>query len=838
MDRFGSVGRCRSARAFGAVLVFVVAVGSLVAAPFVSAPAAATSGNAYEDAVAADGPVSYWRMEDSSDSGSAGNMLPTSPVQVPGPFALAGNATSSNFRVGVQPELSTPDFSVEAWFKIAPGQGGDNRYIFRTRTYGQGILVRANGKLLAYVAAGGSGTGQNLESVLSYDDDQWHQVVHAKSGTTLRMFVDGVQVATRAVSAAVRFGHMYVGVGRDGDASAVFRGQLDEVAYYGYGLSGSQVASHYLASGVRMSFFKRMLLGALVKSGMVGDPVNAYLGNFLDERVDLPFDGVFGVSLGSTYNSADETASMFGRGWSSSVSARLVRDEGSVGFVAADGRELWFNPVPGSSPQQWRRPNELQADLVYDSVGDRFGLQYWTGERLDFDTDGRLIAHCEGRSDWQTAGPDWCVDPLSSGYVGDSISLAWSGAASVVVTSNRGPWVELTDANSDGRVDQAVSSDGRIVDYTYDGGALETVSDPHTSSESSWAETLYVVDPVSSLVIEKRIRTAGDTGGGRLLVANTYDADGRVVEQINEDGDLLTFFYDDVTSTTTVTNAASGDQIVYVHDLSGRLVEVTDDYAKSASKSWNDDAQLQEFGDRLGAAFGYTFDGEGRLIQRVSPDPTTGALPARTGGAGSPFPAPGGSDGWSVESYSYVGLGDPRVLEHVNGEGEVTRFGYDGAELTPSSVTVGYGTADAITTSYEVVDERVQWSEDADGIRTCLSYDGAGRVEEQSVGCTSGSPLVTSFGYDGAGRLSWRRDPAQQPSGPTWSYEYTGAGRLVKETKPDATFVTYGYEPVTGGLDHGRRVGQRDGDHRRPRCHGRLRGGRGAVSGRDHDRAG
>jgi hypothetical protein len=81
-----------------------------------------------------------------------------------------------------------------------------------------------------------SGADQYVTSANSYNDDRWHYVVVTSDGSILRLYVDGVQVATKSLLGALpeNTGTKPVRVGANSKVTPpgnFFTGEFDEVRY-------------------------------------------------------------------------------------------------------------------------------------------------------------------------------------------------------------------------------------------------------------------------------------------------------------------------------------------------------------------------------------------------------------------------------------------------------------------------------------------------------------------------------------------------------------------------------------------------------------------------------
>ena len=148
-------------------------------------------------------------------------------------------------------------FSLECWLKKpTPSSDGASRVI-RWGWYGLFLQVYGfNGSSTGYITGGftdSGGTERNVEHQAAYFDNTWKHVVITHDGATLRLYVNGAEVASQARAYEAYISQTTtqdgLGIGRDGPFNqSYFTGSVDDVAIYNYPLTSGQISTHYAAT--------------------------------------------------------------------------------------------------------------------------------------------------------------------------------------------------------------------------------------------------------------------------------------------------------------------------------------------------------------------------------------------------------------------------------------------------------------------------------------------------------------------------------------------------------------------------------------------------------------
>ncbi len=224
---------------------------------------ATESDPAYSDAVLADHPEGYWRLEESSGSTVAdsagqhsGTAVDGADLGVRGALAQGDSAvqldgSSGYVEVPHSPSLNVGgDFTVEAWAKpdragalagaVLQKSGSTEGY----EDWEYRLSVTSENEWRGTVFVGDDNvTVTDPEKVST---STWTHLVMVLSGHKLRLFVDGTEVASTTVKGPVNTSTGVLAFGRSGGISSdYFKGAVDEVAVYDSALSPDTIAAHH-----------------------------------------------------------------------------------------------------------------------------------------------------------------------------------------------------------------------------------------------------------------------------------------------------------------------------------------------------------------------------------------------------------------------------------------------------------------------------------------------------------------------------------------------------------------------------------------------------------------
>lgn len=158
--------------------------------------------------------------------------------------ALSFNGTSSSARCGAPAVLNvTGSVTIAAWIRITNADESNYMRIVSKKT----AWDATSGYALTYnplrnlLEVHGSGNNSGAAANVNLDTG-WHHVAATISGTTAKLYVDGVDRTTDASVSALANGTTALVIGREPNGTGPFHGLVDEVRVYNRALSAAEVA--------------------------------------------------------------------------------------------------------------------------------------------------------------------------------------------------------------------------------------------------------------------------------------------------------------------------------------------------------------------------------------------------------------------------------------------------------------------------------------------------------------------------------------------------------------------------------------------------------------------
>ena len=237
-----------------------------------------TVNSAYRTAVLGTSGISdYWRLDDTGTSAVDSNGGNNNGTYVNGPTSVAGliagetnnartfDGSNDYVDLSATPFGSPSSFSAETWVRTAATKASGGWHFLITDSSaelsgnslslsdGFAVAIDSSNRVVFQVARNVifSTTRGTATTSVTLAPNTIHHVAATYDGSTLRLYVDGVQAATASFGSGVTWsGSRDLRLGRPNESSAatyLLNGTLDETALYTSAMSAATVLAHYNA---------------------------------------------------------------------------------------------------------------------------------------------------------------------------------------------------------------------------------------------------------------------------------------------------------------------------------------------------------------------------------------------------------------------------------------------------------------------------------------------------------------------------------------------------------------------------------------------------------------
>ena len=523
-----------------------------------------TPASDYADAVLADDPASFWRLDESAGTvrafdtagwndltvrsgvtrGAAGG---TGDTDAASTFDGTTNGGASNATA----ERGRNTLTLETWVRTTTTRGGKILGFGSTPSSNSSQVDRHlymdnSGRILFGVKS--SGSNATVVGPKAYNDGQWHHVVATLGPDGMRLYVDGERTGSRT---DVTKGHDVWGYWRLGGdnlsgwpnrpTSAYLAGDIDDVAVYHRVLSHHDVVDHWVASGRTSPLTPR--------------PADAYGAAVQDLEPDLYWRLGEASGTAAADSSFNATPGVYRSGVTLGTPGALVGVTDTAATFSGASTGLLFSSRQVSNPRIYS--TELWFSTTTTAGGKLIGfgnvqssLSSSYDRHVYMETDGRL-----------TFGVN------AGGQVTVSSPQAY----------NDGQWHHLVAAQS--AEGMRLYVDGALVGSNPQAGAQNYAGYWRVGGDRTWGPQPYFAGTIDEVAVYSRALTAeqvaihNELGRGPLnarpTAAFTETVDGLDVQldastSVDTDGTLTAYdwdFGDGVTAsgvTTSHTFAAAG----------------------------------------------------------------------------------------------------------------------------------------------------------------------------------------------------------------------------------------------------------------------------------------
>lgn len=495
----------------------------------------------------------------------------------------------------------------------------------------------------------------------------------------------------------------------------------------------------------------------------IGDPVDAFRGNFVDRRTVMSYGGnglSFDVSYDSIANNSDKIAS----GFVHNFETKIVK-------TGTDKLDVYWNPNARTTFNKvngiWRTSDGRKGLSVTENASG-YVVKDESIEYV-FDLSGKILS---------------VVDELKL-----KTTYTYTNGELARVTNARDQWFDFTYES--GRVSTVTDVSGRVVRFVYDyEGKLTEIVYPNGASFTIG----YQLDTKTATSAAKVSTLSFD---GVTLVENIYNSMGVVVKQYDGERRLTTYDYDewsvDGEIATTYTHA-DGTKTTKVHDATGHVIREINELGDVRYMTYDASGNKLTETDFKGNKTTFTYDAKDQIVKTTFADGTFSTFEYDVNGR---MISMTDIDGLKM-TYVYDTLG--RMTSMTDKQNVATTFVYDGLGNVTKQ-TVGdreinrvYDTRGNLTSltladgkvstfEYDALDR--QTSMTADGVSIATAYDVSGNV----VRTTSPDGTFVTSTYNTFGNLMSSTDKA----GNVTSYEYDDNGNMLS-VRNGTRGVYYGYD--------------------------------------------
>lgn len=565
-------------------------------------------------------------------------------------------------------------------------------------------------------------------------------------------------------------------------------------------------------------------LGAPEDYCAVGNPINQGMGNKLQDETDFLGTGQFPLDFERFYNSQPSYQSEMGPNWRHTYNIELrIGSASLVTLIRPNGKAWDYQYINGAWASAFNQNNHLEQtgsgwqlrtsdDEIesYDSNGrlisiaDKNGLKKYlqydgsfrlskvsdlSGREISFGYDARnritSVSFPDGNSYLYSYGSH-----NSSNYNrlisviypdGRSKTYHYNEPANTSGANLPNALTGITDENGVRYATYQYSADGRAIstghaagadlhNLTYNADGSTTVTDPlGTQRTHNFTTILGVVKSTGQ-------SQPGGSGCSAASSAATYDANGNVASRADFNGNKSCYAYDLARNleTARVEGLASGS--VCPTDISA-YTPVANTAERKILTDWHATFRLPIKITEAGRETSTVYDTNGNVTSTTIKD--TSIAKTRT---------------WNT-AYTYHATVPGVLVQKIDNGPRV-----DVSDLT----TTDYYAPDEACPGAALLGCRGQLKQITNAlghVTTYNEYDAHGHVTK----LTDANAVVTTLTYSPRGWLQSRA-----VDGKVTTYDYTPWGGLAKLTYPDATWISYSYDPahrLTGIADSaGRRV--------------------------------
>ena len=521
--------------------------------------------------------------------------------------------------------------------------------------------------------------------------------------------------------------------------------------------------------------------GYMFPSAMLAEPVNAATGNFVHRNVDIDLKTQIGLELTFKrfYNSLDDYQGPMGRGWSDAFDIKILAHKDpksgeenqaylySVKF--ADGRGETFKETD-NDPNSFTSTFTNETDF---SLGTLERLDGANGYKFKYTSPDKTVYIFNSDRNMSTSpstpSPRWGKVEKITDVNGHSLYFEYDATGLLGrVVNDFGQYLRIFYSGSR-LITKVIDEAGREVNYFYNfDGRLAQV---RKTNGETWN---YEYDAAGKI-------TKITDAEGKLFVKNQYDSYGRVIQQTDGNGGIVTFSYE---KERNILGQLTGNQITKFTDANGNILEYkhnSDNYCISEKQA-------------LGTEIKYEYNVHGRVTKKILPEGEVTAYERDSLGNITKETKPDGSqqfieynnkglptqitDATGTIKYEYDANGN--VTKQTDQKGNITKYIYDAKGLLTKIINSDYTT---IEFGYNTKGELISKRDATTGAYLSYVYDNKGNQIEVKDAYNN----VTRFEYDTFGNVTKIINPKMY----TKQFIYDKNGNLAKEIDEVGAVTTY-----------------------------------------------
>lgn len=541
----------------------------------------------------------------------------------------------------------------------------------------------------------------------------------------------------------------------------------------------------------------------------IGDPVDAFRGNFVDRKTLLSYSGDRALSFDMSYDSIANDSVSLASGFVHNFETRLARN-------SVDEISIYWNPNAVTRFDRvdgvWKSKNGKDVMTIEEtSVGYKV-----TDDRVvyEFDLDGKLLKTIDDIG-LETVF-EYTNGLLSkvTNHRGQSFDFTYSNGKLVTVTDLMGRSLRFNYDTAYTKLNSVTYPNGKLLTFSYVYGTANDHSVEKLSS-MSFDDTIIVQNVYNEMgAVDyqydgERNRTefiydewsnAGEittimTQADGSTIEKTHNSLGQVIREKNERGFVRTFTYDEKGNKLTETDY-KGNVTTFEYDARGNVItkrfadesviryeydgrnlmdKVIDRDGLFSTYEYDELGRMTKMTDKMGVSTTFEYDVLGNVSRQV-----TGArVLERTydeKGNLVRLKLPDGTE----STMEYDVLGRQTATEFTDGRRSETMYDVQ------NNVTKVVGFDDGITLyEYDSFGKKIKETDELGRVKTFV-YDKNGNLKTETQG-TRGK----TYTYDN--RLRLATSSYKSFSG-AYRYEYDAVGNVVKEIDEEGKTIVREYD--------------------------------------------